>query len=170
VRPYAISLALALAALLAPAAVRAQSASATSSSQPLTRLVVNFDLGFGGELGLSHGKAGVVELEGVLGYDLDWYGLRPEFALAVGFEPDSNVAVRPGVRWTVPNLPLQVRAALDASNARDNWHWRWLLFGAATEIRFTSQFGLFAEADSGFPLASPSGVPLLVRVGASFRF
>jgi hypothetical protein len=167
VRP---SIALALAALLAPATVRAQKAQSAAPASALTGLVLNFDLGVGGELGLSHGKAGVVELEGVAGYDLDWYGLRPEFGLAVGFQPDSNVALRPGARWTVPNLPLQVRAALDASNSRGSWHWRWLMFGAATEIRFTNQFGLFAEADSGFPLSSPSGVPLLVRGGASFHF
>jgi hypothetical protein len=48
--------------------------------------------------------------------------------------------------------------------------WRWLMVGAAWELRFTSEFALFAEVDSGIPLGSDVGVPLLLRGGATFRF
>jgi hypothetical protein len=75
------------------------------------------------------------------------------------------------VRWSLPTVPVQLRVALDAANARDrSLRWRWLLVGAATEVRFTSVLGLYAEIDTGAPLNSDAGLPLLVRGGASFRF
>jgi hypothetical protein len=154
----------AAALLLAPAAGLA----ATPAADAPLGLVVTGSVAGGGEFGLSQGKSGVVELEGTVGYELA-LGLRPEFGLAVGFEPDTNLAVRPGLRWSVPALPLQLRMALDASNSRGGWKWRWFMLGAATELRFTSVFGLFVEVDTGVPFSSRSGVPLLIRGGASFR-
>lgn len=128
-------------------------------------------LGGGGELGLASGKAGVLELEVAMGWELQSLGLRPELAAALGVAPDSHLAIRPGVRWTIPGFPVQLRAALDASNARTNdFHWRWLLIGAAGEVRLTSVLGLYGEIDTGAPLGSVAGLPLLVRAGASFRF
>ena len=128
-------------------------------------------LGAGGELGLDSGKAGVLELEAAAGWEFGAVGLRPEFAFALGAAPDGHVALRPGVRWTIPGFPVQLRAAFDASNARTSGlRWRWLLLGAAYEVRFTSVLGLFGEIDTGAPLASDAGLPLLVRAGASFRF
>jgi hypothetical protein len=136
-----------------------------------TGLTASASLAGGGELGLDSGKAGVLELEAAVGWEFESIGLRPEFALALGAQPDGHVALRPGVRWSLPGFPIQLRAALDASNSRrSSLHWRWLLIGAAGEIRFTSVLGLFAEIDTGAPIAADSGLPLLVRAGASFRF
>ncbi len=165
--PRPILLALALSAL-SPAAPLAQ------ESQPApgpTGLTATMSLGGGGELGLSSGKAGVLELEAAAGYEIQSVGLRPELALAFGLAPDTNVAFRPGVRWTIPEFPIQLRAAIDLSNARGGGiHWRWLLVGAATELRLTALFGLYGEIDTGAPLSSRAGLPLLLRGGASFRF
>jgi len=157
----------------APALSRAQSPAGSTPAQ--TGFTFTASLGTGGELGLddkyAKGHAGVFELEGAAGYELPGNGLRPELALAIGLAPDSNLAIRPGVRWQLPGYPIQLRAALDASNARDtDWRWRWLLFGAAAEVRVTSLLGLYAGVDTGIPLSRASGLPLLVRGGASFRF
>jgi hypothetical protein len=136
-----------------------------------TGLTASVSLGGGGELGLSEGKAGVVELEAAVGYELTSVGLRPELGATFGLAPDTHVALRPGIRWTIPEFPIQLRVALDLSNARDHGlHWRWLLVGAAYEVRLTSLFGLFGEIDTGAPLGSSAGLPLLLRGGASFRF
>ncbi len=165
--PRPILLALALAALT-PSSSSAQEGAPASSP---TGLTVSFSLGGGGELGLSEGKSGVLELEAAAGYEITSVGLRPEIALAFGLAPDTNVALRPGVRWSVPEFPIQLRAAIDWSNARGNGlRWRWLLVGAATELRLTSLFGLYGEIDTGAPLNSKAGLPLLLRAGASFRF
>jgi hypothetical protein len=57
------------------------------------------------------------------------------------------------------------------SNARDSGlRWRWLLVGAAAELRLTGLFGLYGEIDTGAPLNAKAGLPLLLRAGASFRF
>jgi hypothetical protein len=75
------------------------------------------------------------------------------------------------VRISLPGYPLQLRVALDGANARDqDFGWRWLLVGAAAEVRFTSLLGLYVEVDTGAKLSSDAGLPLLVRAGASFRF
>ena len=178
---------LALFAVLLPLASRAEEPAAAASPEtpapaaapaaesPLggapTGLVAGASLGAGGELGLDSGKEGVFELELSLGYDIADIGLRPELSAAFGLAPDSNVAIRPGVRFELPGLPIQLRAALDASTSRGgDLHWRWLLLGAAAELRLTGLFGLFAEVDTGVKLSSRSGLPLLVRTGASFRF
>jgi hypothetical protein len=158
----------------APALVSAQDPAGTKTAAP-SGFTFTSSLGSGGELGLdskyAKGKSGVFELELLAGYDLEAIALRPELGLVVGLAPDSNLALRPGVRWQLAGLPIQLRAALDASDARDtSWRWRWLLVGAATEIRVTSLLGLFAEADTGIPLSRTSGLPLLLRGGASFRF
>jgi hypothetical protein len=160
--------AIAALALLAPLAGAAQPAGAPPPSSGLT---ASASLAGGGELGLKSGKGGVLELEAAVGFELESVGLRPELAAALGLEPDGHVALRPGVRWTIPGFPIQLRGALDASNSRrSSLHWRWLLIGAAGELRFTSLLGLYAEIDTGAPLASGAGLPLLLRGGASFRF
>jgi hypothetical protein len=112
----------------------------------------------------------VLELEAAVGWEAtDTF--RPELAVAFGLAPDSHVALRPGVRISLPGYPLQLRVALDAANARDrDFGWRWLLVGVAAEVRFTSMLGLYAEVDAGAKLRSHAGLPLLVRAGASFRF
>ena len=164
------SLALLAAVLLAaaPLAARAQEAAAPAP----TGLTATFSLGGGGELGLDHGKAGVFELEGTVGYEAPGLLVRPELGAAIGLAPDGHVAIRPGVRVLLPGLPIQLRAAVDASNSRDasGLDWRWLLVGVAAEVRFTSLLGLYAEVDTGAKLSSGAGLPLLVRAGASFRF
>lgn len=148
---------------------------AARADEPLPPMEAGFTatvaLGGGGELGLRSGNAGVLELETALGWELRSVGLRPELAAALGVAPDGHLAVRPGVRWTIPGFPVQLRAALDASNARSShFRWRWLLLGAAGEIRLTGLLGLYGEIDTGAPLDSGAGLPLLLRAGASFRF
>jgi hypothetical protein len=159
-----------LAAVL-PLAVHAQEGGPGPAGAP-TGITVTASLGAGGELGLEKGDAGVFELEGAVGYELSGGMVRPELAFALGVAPDSHVAVRPGVRFTLPSLPLQIRAALDAANSRgaSGLDWRWLLVGVAAEVRWTSLLGLYAEIDTGARLSSRAGLPLLFRVGASFRF
>jgi hypothetical protein len=163
--PLAIALALLVAPLLA--------ASAQEGPTPgtPTGLAGTISLGGGGELGLDEGKAGVLELEGTVGFEIPSLGLRPEIGVAFGLEPDSHVALRPGLRLSLPGYPIQLRVALDAANARgQDFGWRWLLVGAAAELRLTSLLGLYAEIDTGAKLSSDAGLPLLVRAGASLRF
>jgi hypothetical protein len=160
-------------ALLALAPLASTAAEpAPAGPPPITGgLTASASVGGGAELGLESGKAGVLELEAAVGWEIESVGLRPEIAAALGLEPDGHVALRPGVRWNIPGFPIQLRAAFDASNSRGSGlHWRWLLIGAAGEIRFTSLLGLFGEIDTGAKLASGAGLPLLVRAGASFRF
>jgi hypothetical protein len=160
--------------LLAAALLLAPPALAQEGPQPLSMgLTASVSVGGGAELGLDEGEgeAGVLEAEVAFGWELESIGLRPELAAALGVAPDGHVALRPGLRWALPGLPIQLRVAMDASNARDRGlRWRWLLVGAAGEVRFTSLLGLFGEIDTGAPLGSESGLPLLVRAGASFRF
>lgn len=157
------------------AALAAAPASAQEPHVPTTGLAATFSFGGGGELGLDEdedeGGAGVSEIEATFGYEFESSGLRPEIGLVLGLNPDTHVALRPGLRWSSHTLPIQVRLALDGSNARDHsMGWRWLLLGVAAELRFTSVLGLFAEVDTGAPLSSEAGLPLLVRGGATFRF
>jgi hypothetical protein len=161
-----------LAAALAVAAGFPSLTAAQEADAPPLGVVATFSLAGGGELGLDEGEgpAGVVEIEGLVGYEFS-SGFRPELAVGIGLEPDGHVALRPGIRFTLPSFPLSFRVALDGSNARDrDFDWRWLLLGVAGELRFTSLLGLFAEVDTGAPLGSGTGLPLLVRGGASFRF
>jgi len=160
-------LALAALVVLAPPAAGAQDA---AQSVP-TALTASVSLGGGGELGLESGDAGVLELEAAVGWDIESLGIRPELAAALGIAPDGHVAIRPGLRWTIPGFPIHLRVAADASNARDtDFRWRWLLLGVSAEVRFTSLLGLYGEIDTGAPLGSEAGLPLLLRTGASFRF
>jgi hypothetical protein len=165
--------ALVLAALctVAPLAAGAQEGGGTASRSP-SGLTASFSLGGGGELGLGEDEeAGLGEVELVAGWEPAGHAFRPELGLVAGFHPEGSVALRPGVRFDLPGLPLALRVAIDASTARgDGLRWRWLLVGLSTEIRFTSLLGLFAEVDSGAPLGSDFGVPLVARAGASFRF
>jgi hypothetical protein len=157
--------AVALASAL-PAAARAQ-----APSSPPVGLSLSASLAGGGEFGLAEGKAGLTELELVAGWYSERQGLAAELAAVVGNEPDHSVALRPGVRWRVAGTPLRVRLALDASDARDSgFGFRWILAGAVLETRLTSLLALYAELDTGVPLRSGAGVPLLVRGGAAFRF
>lgn len=164
------SIPLALAAALAALWPAASLAQGVDPAQPSTGLAATVSLGGGGELGLDEGDAGVLELEATVGYEVTSVGVRPELGIAFGLSPDTHVALRPGLRWSVRDLPVQLRVAVDVSNARDTGiRWRWLLVGAAAEVRLTSVLGLYAEIDTGAPLGSEAGLPLLVRVGASFR-
>jgi hypothetical protein len=161
----------ALAAALV-AALAAPALAQEPEPQPLsTGLTALVSLGGGAELGLEEGKNGVLETEVTVGWEIESIGLRPELAAVLGLAPDGHVALRPGFRWSLPALPIQLRVALDASNARDtDLRWRWLLVGAAAEVRLTGLLGLYGEIDTGAPLGSEAGLPLLVRGGASFRF
>lgn len=162
-RPLLVALA---ALVAAPSLASAQAPLAPGPSG----FSVTASLGGGGEVGLDHGQAGILEVEGTAGYELGDSGFRPEVGLAFGLDPDTHVALRPGVRWSVPAVPVQLRAALDASNSREGGlHWRWLLVGLGAEMRLTGLLGLYAEVDSGAPLSSDHGVPLLVRGGISLR-
>ena len=162
----------ALAAAL-PLAALAQD---TGPAEAPTGVALFASLGGGGELGLKDTvrdqKAGVFELEAGIGYDLAGGLVRPELAAALGLAPDSHLALRPGIRVALPDLPFQIRVALDAATSRGatGLDWRWLLLGVAGELRWTSVLGLYAEIDTGAPLSSRAGLPLLLRAGASFRF
>jgi hypothetical protein len=165
-------LALALALALPLAGLAQEDTPAGESAAGPTGLAATVSLGGGGELGLDDENAeeGVLELEATIGWEAS-QAVRPELAVAFGLAPDSHVALRPGVRVSLPGYPLQLRVALDAANARGrDFGWRWLLVGAAVEVRFTSLLGLYAEVDTGAKLSSDAGLPLLVRAGASFRF
>jgi hypothetical protein len=160
-----------LVALLVPAAARPDQGTGGGSTGT-TGLVATFSFAGGGELGLGDGeKAGVAELEGTLGYEVSDSGFRPELGVAAGAAPDGHVALRPGVRFTLQPVGIQLRVALDAATSRGgDLRWRWLLLGAGYEVRLTSLLGFYGEIDSGAKLSSKSGVPLLVRFGASIRF
>lgn len=154
---------------LSPSVGHAQPAASAPSPTGLTATAT---LGGGAELGLEEGnEPGILELEATVGYELRGSGVRPELGVALGLAPDGHVGLRPGLRWSVPGVPLQLRVAADITNARDTrLHWRWILAGVAAELRLTSLFGLYGEIDTGVPLGSRSGLPLLVRGGAAFRF
>ena len=158
----AAALWLPLALLAAPAPARAD----------VSGPVVHVSLAGGGELGLDPGeKGGVFEIAAAGGWELGKWGLRPEVEVALGFAPDSNVALRPGVSWSVPGAPLRLRVALDASNARNrDLGWRWLLLGAAFEVRITGRLGFDAGVDLGGPISGQAGLPVLLRLGTSLRF
>jgi hypothetical protein len=159
-----------LLALLAIAPLAGVAQEGPSPGAP-TGLAGTVSLGGGGELGLDSGKAGVLELEATIGWELPSLGVRPELGAALGVAPDSHVALRPGLRVFLPGSPIHLRVALDAANARgEDFGWRWLLVGAAAEVRLTSILGLYGEIDTGAKLSSRAGTPLLVRAGASFRF
>jgi hypothetical protein len=145
-------------------------ASTGAAVEPARGIVVTAGVGSGAELGLVAQKAGVAEAVVGLGWEHEPTGLRPEVELAIGLAPDGNLGIRPGVRWVLPEQPIQLRIAVDYGNARDVRRWRWLLVGGAFEVRWASAFSLFAGLDIGFPLGERAGLPLLLRGGAAFRF
>jgi hypothetical protein len=127
-------------------------------------------LGAGGETGMTQGKAGLLELEVAAGWEHLPTRLRPELAVALGVAPESSVAIRPGLRAGLAQVPIWLRAAVDFSTARDEGlHTRWLLFGAAWEIQFNTSLAFDLGLDFGIPLANSSGVPLMLRGGGTFR-
>jgi hypothetical protein len=170
VRTLALTLAGAL-CLAAPAAAQEPPA-----ADPAGGLVLSTTLGGGVEAGLSSGSAGVFEVELLAGWEFPATAaragllIRPELAVTYGSAPDSHAAIRPGVRLSIPETPLWLRAAFDWSNARGkDPRWRWVLVGVAWETRLTDFLGLTVEADTGIPLSGSAGMPLLIRAGATFR-
>lgn len=159
-----------LRARLALAVLATLAAGSAAAVDPASGLVFGAGVGGGVELGLGDEKAGLAESELSLGWEHAGTGVRPEVAFGIGLAPGTHVAIRPGLRWVAPTLPVQVRIAMDWSNARAEKRWRWLLLGAAFELRWTSAFSLFAGFDLGFPIGKDAGMPLLARGGAFFRF
>ena len=140
-----------------------------SPSDP-SGLIVSASLAAGGETGMSKGKAGLLELEVAGGWEHVPSRLRPELAIAIGVAPENSIAVRPGLRAGLGEVPVWLRAAVDFSNARDHGlHARWLLFGAAWELRVNTLLAFDLGLDFGVPLSSSAGVPLMLRGGGTFR-
>lgn len=167
----AISL-IAAGALALAAPVAAQEPPAAPTGGP----ALAASLAAGAEAGLDSGKAGLLELELLAGWEIPATAasagltIRPELALTFGSAPDTHLALRPGVRLSIPETPLWLRAAVDWSNARGkDPGWRWVLVGVAWEVRLTAFLGLSVEADTGIPLSGSAGLPLMIRAGATFR-
>jgi hypothetical protein len=144
-------------------------AQAEGSSAP-TGVVVTGSLAVGGETGLASGKSGLLELEVGAGWEHQPTRLRPELAVALGVAPGTSVALRPGLRAGLADVPVWLRAALDLSTARGGGlHARWLLFGAAWQLRFSTALAFDLGLDFGIPLAGSAGVPFMLRGGGTFR-
>ena len=140
-----------------------------STSAP-SGLTLAASLGAGGEMGLEHGKTGLLELELAGGWEHAASRLRPELAIALGVAPESSLAVRPGLRAGLADVPIWLRAALDFSTARaSGLHARWLLFGASWELQVNTSLAFDLGLEFGVPLASSAGVPILLRGGGTFR-
>jgi hypothetical protein len=160
---------------LSGGAARAQPADpppvvAVASPSAPTGLTVSASLAAGGETGMSSGKAGLLELELAGGWEHEPTRLRPELAIAIGVAPETSFAIRPGLRAGLAEVPIWLRAALDFSTARgQGLHLRWLLLGVAWELRVNTQLAFDLGLDFGVPLASPAGVPLMLRGGGTFR-
>ena len=139
--------------------------------EPATGLVVTAGIGGGAELGLGDRKAGVAEAEFSAGWEHAPTGIRPELALGIGFAPDSHVAVRPGLRYVSPDAPIQVRVALDWSNARDEKRWRWNPDRRRSRVPLDERLLAPRRPRPRHPAIGPeTGMPLLLRGGAAFRF
>jgi hypothetical protein len=111
----------------------------------------------------------VFELEVGVAYEV-FFGIAPQVSMVLGMSPGASFAIRPGLEWFLPETPFYLRAAFDASTQVGYLQWRWLLLGAGFALRITDVLGFMVEGDSGFPLASGVGVPLLLRAGAFVRF
>jgi hypothetical protein len=162
--------ALVAAALLAlPVAARAADP-APSSSGPAGLLVV-VDIGGGGQIGAgsAYDPPSVFELELTVGYDVV-AGVTPQMGFVLGMSPGTSFAIRPGLSWYLPETPFFLRAAVDASTQVGYLSWRWLLLGGGFALKITDVFGFQAEVDTGIPLASGVGVPIIARAGAFVRF
>jgi hypothetical protein len=148
----------------------APSAEAATSPSTPSGLTFAASLGAGGETGLEVGKAGLLELELAGGWEFQPSRLRPELAIAVGVAAESSVAIRPGLRAGLAEVPIWLRVALDFSTAREpGLHARWLLLGAAWELRFNTLLALDLGLDFGVPLSGSAGVPFMLRGGGTFR-
>jgi hypothetical protein len=134
---------------------------------PATGLTIAPSLGGGVEIGTRDAE-GLAEVEILAGWEAGH--VRPEVGLVLQVAPGTSAALRPGVRYLFPDAPLQLRGALDWSHASGSWAFRWLVVGAAAELRFTSVLGAFAGADVGIPFTEDAGLGLLVRAGFAFRF
>jgi hypothetical protein len=134
-------------------------------------LIVSANLGGGGQLGAgsAYDPPGVFELEVGVAYEV-FFGIAPQVSMVLGMSPGTSFAIRPGLEWFLPETPFYLRAAFDASTQVGYLQWRWLLLGAGFALRITDVLGFMVEGDSGFPLASGVGVPLLLRAGAFARF
>jgi hypothetical protein len=150
----------------APAATPPGAAAAPGSQ---LGVVVQAGLGAGGSVGggSEYTPKGLFEGEVVAGYEAG-QGVRPELGVVFGIAPRGHLALRPGVRYSPPELPFFVRGALDLSTYPGGW--RWFLVGGGAEVRLTDVLGGFAEADAGIPLARNVGLGLILRAGATFRF
>lgn len=154
-----------LAAVAATALAAAPSPASAEGRRP-SGFTVSADLGGGGDLS---GPTGVFEMEIAGGYALG-AGWALELGLELGVAPGNYFGLRPGLHWSVPATPFYARLAFDSSGQRGSLEWRWLLLGAGAELRFTDVAGGFVEADTGAPLSSGFGVPLLARAGVFFSF
>jgi hypothetical protein len=160
--------ALAAALVLMPAAALA--ADPAPSSKPVG-LAVTANLGGGGQLGAgsAYDPPGIFELEVGVAYDV-FLGIAPQLTMVLGMSPGASFAIRPGLEWFIPETPFYLRAAFDASTQVGYLAWRWMLLGGGAALRITDVLGVMGEFDSGFPLSSGAGVPILVRAGAIIRF
>ncbi|MBS1110235.1 MAG: hypothetical protein H6Q88_2227, partial [Anaeromyxobacteraceae bacterium] len=104
-----------------------------------------------------------------IAYDIA-FGIAPQVSMVLGMAPGASFAIRPGLEWFIPETPFYLRAAFDASTQVGYLAWRWMLLGGGAAIRITDVLGFLVEGDSGFPLSSGAGVPLIVRAGAFARF
>ena len=158
----ALAAALVAALLCAPAA--AEERRHAEARRP-SGFTVSVDLGGGGDLS---GPTGVFEAEIVGGFALG-KGWALELGLVLGMAPGNYFGLRPGVHWALSE-PFYLRAAFDVAGPNGSLDWRWLLLGGGVELRITDVVGGFLEADTGFPLSSAFGVPLLARGGVFFSF
>jgi hypothetical protein len=154
----------ALAALLA-APASADERRGSGARQP-TGATFSVDLGGGGDLG---GPTGVFEAELTAGYAVG-RGMALELALLLGMAPGNYFGLRPGLHVAIPDTPFYGRLAVDIAGPNGSLAWRWLMLGGGVELRFTDVVGGFAEVDTGVPLSSGFGVPLLARAGVFFSF
>jgi hypothetical protein len=165
VRPPLVLLAALALALASPA-----DAQPSGGSSPGSGLAIGASLGAGGETGMASGRSGLLELELAGGWEHEPTRLRPELAVALGFAPESSLAIRPGLRAGLTDVPVWLRAALDFSTSRRRGiHARWALFGGAWELRLNSLLALDLGLDFGIPMSQTAGVPVMLRFGATFR-
>jgi hypothetical protein len=159
------------AALALPAAAAAQPAGEEAAPVRPIGITLNASLGGGGSLGggTEYTPSGLFEVEVVGGYELP-NGFRPELGITAGLAPLGHVALRPGLHYTLPDMPFYARAAFDFATTNGFLQWRWMLLGGGAEVRLTGLMGTFGEVLTGFPVQQGAGVPLAVRAGATFRF
>jgi len=170
-RPARRFLPLAAAVLVLASPARA---AADTSTQPARRPIgftLSADLGGGGQLGAGsrYDPPSLFELEATAGYYVA-LGLSPELSLVLGMSPGVYFAIRPGIHWAVPESPFYLRVAVDAATQIGYLDWRWVLLGGGLELRLSDAVGFYAEGDTGIPLVSGAGVPLMVRAGAFYSF